>query len=407
MSWSWRIGRIAGIDVYVHFTFLLLLAWVGLTHYLEHGDPAEAVGGLVFILSLFGIVVLHELGHALTARRYGIRTRDIILLPIGGVARLERMPDDPRQELVVALAGPAVNVVLAAGIYLVLALGRGLEPLGTVLRVGGGFLDQLFWVNVSLAVFNLLPAFPMDGGRVLRALLAMRLDYVRATQVAARVGQGLALVFGFLGLFGNPFLIFIALFVWLGASAEASQTQVRSALDGIPVRRVMVTNFRALRSDDRLSRAVDYLLSGFQQDFPVVEGDRLVGVLTRDDLTAALARYGPEVQVGNAMQREFVTADPRDMLQTALERLRDCGCHTLPVVQDGSLLGLVTADNLAEVLIIQQAMQEARRSRRVPDRADGRHRNGLPLQFAKDSSPAGLPEADEERVWTGNGSGQK
>ena len=185
MRWSWRVGRIADIDVYVHSTFLLLLGWVLLQHYLAHGDPAEAIGGLAFILALFGIVVLHELGHALAARRYGIRTRDITLLPIGGVARLERMPEDPRQELVVALAGPAVNVALAAGLFLALALGRGPAPVGEVAHVGGGVLDQLLWVNVSLAVFNLLPAFPMDGGRVLRAVLALRLDYVRATQIAA------------------------------------------------------------------------------------------------------------------------------------------------------------------------------------------------------------------------------
>ena len=152
MSGSWRIGRIAGIDVYVHFTFLLLLGWVAISHYLAHGDLAEAMSGLAFILALFGIVVLHELGHALAARRYGIRTRDITLLPIGGVARLERMPEDPKQELVVALAGPAVNVVLAAGIYVMLALGQGLSSPGEVARVGGGFLDQLFWVNVSLVV---------------------------------------------------------------------------------------------------------------------------------------------------------------------------------------------------------------------------------------------------------------
>ena len=171
MSGSWRIGRIAGIDVYVHFTFLfLLLGWVAISHYQAHGDLAEAMTGLVFILALFVIVVLHELGHALAARRYGIRTRDIMLLPIGGVARLDRMPEDPRQELVVALAGPAVNVVLAAGIYVMLAFGRGPDSLDDSARVGGSFLNQLLWVNVSLVAFNVLPAFPMDGGRVLRAL---------------------------------------------------------------------------------------------------------------------------------------------------------------------------------------------------------------------------------------------
>jgi Zn-dependent protease len=352
-------------------------------------------------------VVLHELGHALTARRYGIRTRDIILLPIGGVARLERMPDDPRQELVVALAGPAVNVVLAAIIYIGLALGRGLETVDEAARVGGGYWDRLYWVNVSLAVFNLIPAFPMDGGRVLRALLAMRMDYVRATQAAARVGQALALVFGFLGFFGNPFLILIALFVWLGASAEAGMTQVRSALDGIPIRRVMVTDFHVLHPDDRLSRAVEFLLGGFQQDFPVVEGDRLMGVLTRNDLTAALARYGPDVQVGNAMQKEFVTADPRDMLQSALERLQDCGCHTLPVVQDGRLVGLLTADHLAEVLMIREALHQSRRLRHAPDRERARHRDGFPLRSAAAPSPHGHPADDTANVWAGNGSSKK
>lgn len=229
MSWSWKIGRIAGIDVQVHYSFLLLLGWVTLTHYGVHGDLGEAIHGLVFIVALFALVVLHELGHALAARRYGIRTRDITLLPIGGVARLEGMPKDPMQELLVALAGPAVNVVLAAGLYAVLALGQGLTPAGSVLRVGGSFLDQLLWLNVSLAVFNLLPAFPMDGGRVLRAFLAMRLDRVRATQVAAAMGQAMALVLAVLGFFFNPFLILIALFVWFGAAQEASQVRSPAA----------------------------------------------------------------------------------------------------------------------------------------------------------------------------------
>jgi Zn-dependent protease/predicted transcriptional regulator len=363
MGWSWRIGRIAGIDVYVHPTFFLLLAWVALAHFFAHKDAAEALYGLVFVLALFGIVVLHELGHALTARRYGIRTRDITLLPIGGVARLERIPEDPWQELVVALAGPAVNVVMAAGIYLGLVMARGLSlsPAEAALRVGGDFVQQLFWVNVSLVVFNLVPAFPMDGGRVLRAMLAMRLDYVRATQTAASIGQVFALLFGLLGLFYNPILIFIALFVWLAGAQEAGLVQMRSALGDIPVMRAMITDFRALRPDDPLAQAVEHLLGGFQQDFPVVEDGRPVGVLTRNDLAAALGRYGPETRVGDVMRREFVTTDPRETLQTAFARLQDDHCRTLPVVKDGRLLGLLTADNLTEVLMIQQALREANR----------------------------------------------
>jgi Zn-dependent protease/CBS domain-containing protein len=398
MSWSWRIGRIAGIDVHVHVTFLLLLGWAALESYLPHGDVVAAVDGVLFILALFAIVVLHELGHALTARRYGIRTRDIVLLPIGGVARLERMPDDPRQELLVALAGPAVNVVLAGAIYLVLALGRGLEPLRDALHIGGSFgnfLNQMFWVNVSLAGFNLLPAFPMDGGRVLRALLAMKFPYVRATQMAASVGQALALVFGLVGLFGNPFLLFIAVFVWLGAAQEASLAQMRSSLDGIPVKHVMITDFRTLHPEDSLGQAVKYSLTGFQEDFPVVEDGRLVGVLTRHDLVAALGRHGPEARVRDTMQREFVTAEPAEMLQTALARLQNCGCHTLPVVQDGRLVGLVTADNLAEALMIREALRGARRHPHRPDPWNG---NGRRPGLAEPVPLEGLARAEVPAV---------
>jgi Zn-dependent protease len=225
-GWSWKLGQVAGIDIYMHGTFLILLAWVGVSHYLQRHHLADAGASVVFILALFAIIVLHELGHALTARHYGICTREITLLPIGGVARLERMPADPKQELVVALAGPAVNVALAA------LLAGIVTPTAwrDVQWIGGDFLSKLLWVNVSLAVFNIIPAFPMDGGRALRAVLAMRMDYVRATQIAAHIGQGLALVFGLVGLFSNPFLVFIALFVWMGAASEASAALTRSVL---------------------------------------------------------------------------------------------------------------------------------------------------------------------------------
>ncbi|HEX2474677.1 MAG TPA: site-2 protease family protein, partial [Lacipirellulaceae bacterium] len=350
--------------------------------------PMEALTGVLFILALFGIVVLHELGHALAARRYGIRTRDITLLPIGGVARLERIPEDPKQELVVAIAGPLVNVVLAAVIYFVLTVDIRVAELTSAARVGGNFLMQMFVVNVMLVVFNLLPAFPMDGGRVLRALLAMRMDYVRATQIAAAVGQAMAIAFAAWGLFApvfgipsNPFLLFIALFVWLGAAGEASMVQLRTALGGIPVMRAMITDFRTLAPNDQLSRAVDHVLAGFQQDFPVVENDSLVGILTRSGMAAAMAQHGTEGRVGDAMQHDFVAVSPRDMLETAFTKLQDCNCHTLPVVQDGRLVGLMTSDNLAEVLMIQESLREANRRQMAPD-SIGRHSSATPLRLS-------------------------
>jgi len=362
MKWSWRIGRIAGIGVYMHVTFLILLLWVAASYYMVRHSWAEAVVGLIFILALFGIVVLHELGHALTARRFGIRTRDITLLPIGGVARLERMPDDPKQELLVALAGPAVQEVLAAILFGLLVAGRGLVMYNDLTLAGGSFLSKLMWINVGLAVFNLLPAFPMDGGRVLRALLATRMPYVRATHIAASIGQAMALLFGFFGLFSNPFLVFIALFVWMGAAQEAGLVEIKSALGGIPVQRVMMTRFRTLAPEDRLSRAVEQILAGSQQDFPVVESGQVVGVLTRNDLMSGLAKRGEAALVADCMQREFRVAAPDELAETVFTRLQDCTCRTIQVVQQGELVGVVTMENVGEFMMIQTALQGEQQS---------------------------------------------
>src|SRR5579875_1507661 len=273
MRWSWKIGRLAGINVYMHATFLFLILFILFANWANGHSLAATLAGVLFVLAIFACVVLHELGHALTARRYGIRTRDIILLPIGGVARLERMPENPREELRVALAGPLVNVVIAAILFAIL-MATGFHPHWRDFRwAGGNFLEKLMVVNLWLVGFNILPAFPMDGGRVLRALLATRMEYTRATQMAAHVGQGMALIFGFIGLFSDPFLLFIALFVWMGAEAEASMALMRTSLEGIPVQQVMLTDFKTLHPDEPLSVAIDHALGGWQQDFPVVFGD--------------------------------------------------------------------------------------------------------------------------------------
>ncbi len=354
---TWRLATIAGIAVYVHATFLLLLAFVGWQHWRLGQSVAAVVGGVVFALALFGCVVLHEFGHALTARRFGIRTKDITLLPIGGVARLERMPEDPMQELWVALAGPAVNVAIAALLYLWLRGMSALAPLDQVDVVRGPLLERLMVVNVFLAAFNMLPAFPMDGGRVVRALLATRMEYARATQIAAGLGLSMALLFAMLGLLaGNPILIFIALFVWVGATQEASAVQIRAALGGIPVSRAMITEFHSLGPDDPLSVAVDHLLRGTQQDFPVMVDDQVVGVLTMRDLQAALSEHGPSVAVGSVMRRDVPAIDAFDTLESAFQALQAGGARMGAVTRSGRVVGLLTPDNVGEFVMVQSSL---------------------------------------------------
>jgi Zn-dependent protease/predicted transcriptional regulator len=360
MKWSWKIGRIAGIDLYMHATFALLIGWLALSYWIASQSVSGALSGVAFILSLFACVVLHELGHALTAKRFGIQTRDITLLPIGGVARLERMPDDPKQELLVAIAGPAVNVVIAIVLYVYIAAASTWEPLERLTVATGPFVQRLLVANVWLVLFNLIPAFPMDGGRMLRALLATRMKYLRATQIAAALGQGIALLFGFIGLFSNPFLLFIALFVWIGAAEEAAATQMRVALSGIPVEAAMITDFHILSMNDTLARAVELILSGFQQDFPVMVDQRVVGVLTQPDLMVALTQNSQDHPVAAVMQRKFQTATPHEMLEGVLRRLQECECRTIPVLENGRLVGLVTPDNIGEFFMIQSALQKRR-----------------------------------------------
>jgi Zn-dependent protease/predicted transcriptional regulator len=364
MKWSVPIGRYAGIPVQMHITFLVLLLWIGLSTWRAQQEVGAVLAGVGFILALFLCVLLHEFGHALMARRFGVRTRDITLLPIGGVARLERMPDQPRQELLVAIAGPAVNVVivlLLAGVLL--ATGQQVAP-GPLLAEGSvsppNVLQQLMGVNIMLILFNLLPAFPMDGGRVLRALLAMRLDYATATARAATVGKLFATVFAVVGFFTNPFLMLIALFVWVGASSESAAAQVKGVLDGIPVSHAMITDFRTLSPADPLAHAVELLLAGSQQDFPVADGDRVLGVLTRQALLEALARQRAHLRVVDAMESDVPRAEAVEMLDTALERLQQSRVRTMPVLERDRLVGLLTMENVGEFVSVHAALTRAR-----------------------------------------------
>ncbi|GIK17941.1 MAG: protease [Phycisphaerales bacterium] len=365
---SIRIVRVFGIDVAMHWTFLLLVGWIVFVSLTRGGDLVGTAWSLGFVAALFTCVVLHELGHALAARRYGIATRGITLLPIGGVAALERMPTEPVQEIVIALAGPAVNVVIAGLLFGLLAAFGDVRPTGTpVLFVGEhyGFVTHLAIVNVALVLFNLLPAFPMDGGRVLRALLATAMSYADATEWAARVGGLMAALFVALGLFFNPWLVFIALFVFLGGQAEARAARTRSVLEGVNVGQAMLTVFRALRADETLADASAELLAGSQQDFPVVDADgEVVGVLTRDLLVQALAREGLGASVGSVMLRGCPTVPESADLEDAFERMQTSRCPVLPVLRDGRLVGLLTMENLGEFVMLRGAIDRGMASGR-------------------------------------------
>jgi Zn-dependent protease/predicted transcriptional regulator len=370
MKWSWRIGRVAGTDLHVHVTFPLLFAWIALSGLGGGANVRTIVATLVLTLAVFVIVVLHEFGHALTARRFGVHTRDITLLPIGGVARLDRMPREPRQELVVSLAGPAVNVLLASAFYGILrisgvtAILPELEKSATAVTLTSA-LAQLVAINIWLAAFNLIPAFPMDGGRVLRAVLAMRShDYVKATATAARVGRVFALVFALVGIFllESPTLALIALFVWIAASSEALAVRTSAALEHVPVSGVMITDFRTLAPNDTLMRAAELTLDGFQHDFPVVEGHTLVGMLTQRSLLRGLAQRGGKAAVRESMQRDYPTASVDDQAEAALEQLTHG--TTLPVMNGADLVGVVTAENVSEFLSLRAASGETTQPRK-------------------------------------------
>jgi Zn-dependent protease/CBS domain-containing protein len=358
MGWSLPIFRVAGIQLRIHVTFLLLIGWLAFGYYAE-GGSAAAAARVLFILLLFACVVLHEFGHALAAKAFGINTPDITLLPIGGVARLERMPEKPVQELVIALAGPMVNVVIALGLFVA---GGSQAFLNSSNVEGGGLIAQLLTINILLLLFNLLPAFPMDGGRVLRALLATRLSYARATQVAASIGQGFAFVFGFIGLIWNPFLIFIALFVYIGASQEAALAQMKDVSRRFPVSSAMVREFHTLPENATLQEAVDALLATSQHDFPVVaETGNVAGVLTRHDLIAALRRDDPQLRVGDVMRRDIPTVTTGTRFEEAFRIMQECNCPAVPVL-DGMkrLVGLLTPENVSELMMVQSALPRRR-----------------------------------------------
>ena len=356
MAWSFKLFSVAGTAVRIHLTFFLLLAWIAAIHY-NSGGTAAAIDGVLFILLLFACVVLHEFGHVFAARRYGIRTSDVTLLPIGGLASLERMPEKPSQEIFVALAGPAVNLVIALVLVVVLGARFDLSQMTQLQEATSTLMGRVAAANVALFVFNLIPAFPMDGGRVLRALLATQLGYTRATRVAATIGQGLAFVFALLGLMGSPLLILIAVFIFLAASGEAGYVQVREYTRGYLASHAMITNFETLSPSSSIDDAAGLLLRTTQQEFPVVDGaGSLRGVLTRQALISTLQSSGGATPVIEAMDREVPTVPENACLDNVFQLLQGSRRSLVGVVDPRQrLVGYITAENLSELIMIQSS----------------------------------------------------
>lgn len=362
-SWSFQVASALGIPIRIHVTFVLLLGYIGFLS-VTHGE--SPVASVVFLLLVFACVALHELGHAAMAQRFGVRTREIVLYPIGGVARLENIPSG-WAELMIALAGPAVNLVIALVLALLVAVAgpvaRGPEGLPVGLP---GLLLKLLFANGMLFVFNLIPAFPMDGGRVLRALLSLNMAEERATDIAATVGQGLAMLFAAVGIFGipgtplgsNPLLLFIALFVFLGAGQEAAFHRQRAMVLGRRAAEAMIVDFETLAPQDSLGRAAERLLATHQQDFPVVDAwNRLVGVLPRAVLLEALAREGTGAAVLQVMLREPATVRPDADLDEVLRLLQARPGSPVLVLDDSGLRGMITLENLAEFIEIARSVR--------------------------------------------------
>ena len=367
MLWSIPIATIAGTVVRVHVTFLLFLVWIGGSYWRVGGQQA-ALEGVLFILLLFACVLAHEFGHVFAARRYGIRTPDVTLWPIGGVASLERIPDRPSEELVVALAGPAVNVVIALVLVVVLGTTVDSAAMTELENPRASMLARLAAANIFLVVFNMIPAFPMDGGRVLRALIAMRRSHAEATRIAGRIGQVAAFLFALAGLFTNPMLIVIGLFVYLAATAETQHVAFRDGTKGLAVREAMMSQVETLSPSATLDDAVNCLIRTSQKEFPVVDGSgRPRGLVTRDALILALRSGGPATPVLDIMTRDIPSVRSREPLEAALAVLNRAKTPALFILGDDERLeGLLTPETVGELMLVQSVRPDWRFRRRLP-----------------------------------------
>ncbi|MBA3285435.1 MAG: site-2 protease family protein [Nitrosopumilus sp.] len=355
MKGSLFLGRISGIKIFIHWTFLILIFWIIGSGVARGLDTIAILWYLAFVMAIFACVVLHELGHALTAKQYHIPTKDITLLPIGGLARFEKLPEEPKKELIIAIAGPIVNFVIAGIIYIFWNK-VSFSPEELQVITPDNFIFMFMSINLFIGLFNLIPAFPMDGGRILRAALSFKMDRVKATGIASKIGQVLAIGFVFLGFFANIFLILIGIFVYLGARAEAEHVQSQSLLKNYFVRDVIITDYYKLHPDDTIETAIQMMLSSQAKDFLVIDAHNAVaGTLSRNQIIKALAEAGKNTPVAGAMDKEVVTLNPEQPLEEFYTKIRQYRDKLFPVMENGNLIGVLDADNIMEFLMVRQA----------------------------------------------------
>lgn len=357
MKGAFKLGKIAGISLFIHWTFSFLVLFVVYVNYKSGQNMAQILWSLLFVTCIFLTVLLHELGHALTAKKYNIKTKDITLLPIGGLARLEKMPEKPSEELMVAFAGPLVNIAFAFITSLFITIPNTSEEVVAQLSNGvtaDNFFLNFYLVNIVLAFFNLIPAFPMDGGRILRALLSFQLERHIATKIAARIGQLLAIGFVFLGFLSNPFLIFIGIFVFIGAQIESEYIESKHILKGYTVRDVLMKQYPTIDYNETLETAVKLMLDSQNKYFLVTENNIPMGTLNRDQIIEALSKKEEETALSSIIDRNLILLQADSFLEDVFELVYKNKSTLMLVMENNQLIGTLDTENLLEFILIKE-----------------------------------------------------
>jgi len=357
MKWTFRLGKIYNIPIKIHALFILLLIFFWYINTRDYGIY-NGVLSTVFVLLIFLFVTLHEFAHGYQAMKYGIKVREIVLLPIGGVAQIENFPEEPLQEIKVAIAGPLLNFFSAGIIFSIFLFSGKIDYLMDFSITSTNIVKSLFWVNLMLGVFNLIPAFPMDGGRILRAVFALNMPYIKATRLAAGIGKGFAILFGLYGLFANWWLILIAIFIFLGAGSEEHMLKVRNGLEGIMVRQIMTKNVFALRPDDSLKQGLQYIYQGCMDDFLVLSEEKIIGIVARADLMSAIHEFGLNKKIEEIMSTDFEILSPEDKVVDVYAKLSHISAKTLPVAENEKIVGMIGLENIGRYLTILDEIKE-------------------------------------------------